>query len=155
MAAKDLNELVADLLRKNIFKSRRAIAHDIGLKDSAFSLVLSRPDRRLTTDQCFRLANRLRAYPGTILRIANRPDSAAIVDAAWPKPTQTRLTRGEYELIKQWRRISMGSKHHLAAVIQIFAEKEGARSAGPDGPLNTASPKRPRTGPRRSPRTRS
>ena len=116
-----LEAYIDQLIDHRIFQTRSDVAAECGMTDAALSQAINKPqERRLTVEQCLRLARKIDEHPATVLRQAGRPEAAQVVEDLWPgKKNRHPLTRRERELIKQWRIISVKHKHHIEAIVDI------------------------------------
>ena len=147
---KKLERFLDELIETRMFRTRREIAEECGTTDQGLSQALSDPQRRLSVEQCLRLARRIRAHPVAILRMAGRDEAAAVLEDLWPrKHDLVAITRSERELIDQWRAMTISDRHHLSALIKICAERERARTAGHGGPARDATRVWPRPKPKK------
>lgn len=153
-SARKLERYLDGLIETGVFRTRGEIAAECGTTDDLLSHVLNTPNRRLSVEQCLRLARKVEAYPAVILRVAGRDDVANVLDDLWPRKRDlVHLTRKERELVTQWRELQWRERHHLEGLMGIFAERRAsARSAGPEARARAgrrvSTPKRMQAGSR-------
>ena len=134
-----LQRFFTSLIENGSFRTHREIALEMKTTEVNLSQVLREPGRFLSVEQCLRLAGKIDEYPGEVLRKAGRPEMADIIDALWPRERNfIALTRGERELIQQWRKIPTLTRRHLVALVAINAAL-AVRLDGPRGPAPRAS----------------
>lgn len=135
-----LDKFIDELIETRVFKTRGQIAAACGTTDAGLSQILGDPHRRLSVEQCLRLAIRTQTDPAELLRMAGRLDGAKLVDQLWPRDSRNTLalTQGERELIEQWRDLTISGRHHVGAVMAMCAETARARMSGASGVLRTA-----------------
>ena len=127
-----LEQYLDGLIENRKFRTRSEIASECGTTDDGLSHVLADPNRRLSVQQCLRLARKLEEHPTKILRVAGWGDVAAVLEDVWPKRRDlVHLTRKERELVQQWRALPWRERHHLEGLMVIFAERQA--SAASDG----------------------
>jgi hypothetical protein len=134
--AETLETFLDRLIEDNVFQTHRQIALECGMKEPVLSLVLTDPRRRLTVEQCLRLARRANVHPPNLLRVAGRTEAADVVEELWPQAQKKHFTRKECELIDRWRQLSLRSKH---AVFGMCVELAAAATAGTDGGVRGGS----------------
>jgi hypothetical protein len=147
---KKLERLLDELIETRVFHTRREIAEECGITDQGLSQVLSDPQRRLSVEQCLRLARKIRANPVAILRVAGRTEAATVLEDLWPRDRDlVAITRSEREVIDQWRTMTISDRHHLGALMKICADRERARTDGRGGPARDATRAWPRPKPKK------
>lgn len=129
---RQLERFIDELIEKRLFKTRSEVARACGMKEQLLAMVLSGryPERRLTIGQCLRLAQSIQESAAKILRLAGRPEDAAVVDDLWSPAKAFPVNRSERELITQWRLISYDDRHHVNGIVEILARKARADSDG-------------------------
>lgn len=137
-----LERFVDSLIEANMFRNRREVARECGMSDAALSQVLKndpQKPRRLSVEQCLRLARKIHAHPAEVLKMAGRPDMAAIVTDLWPTKLSM-VTRSEKEMYTQWRTLTVNNRYHIRAIIRVCAE-QAARTTGAGRSARAASPR--------------
>jgi hypothetical protein len=128
------------LIEARVFRTKAELAEECGTTSAGLSQALTAPTRRLSVEQCLRLARRIKAHPAAVLRIAGRDEAAAVIDDLWPRKRDlVAITQSEREVLQLWRDMTISDRHHLSALIKICAERERARTAGRGGPVRVAT----------------
>lgn len=127
-----LGRYLDELIDWRVFRTRGEIAAACGTTDAGLSDVLNEDlNRRLSVEQCLRLARTVKAHPVTVLRMAGRDEAADVLDDVWPrKRNLVHLTRSEQELVKQWRELTLDYRHHVGAMIVVAVAGLRASLAG-------------------------
>jgi hypothetical protein len=130
MPQQKLQRYLGLLIEKGIFHSHNDIADVCGMTRDLLSHVLNAPERRLSVEQCLRLALEIREHPPAVLRVAGREDAADVLEEVWPRK-RGHITRSEQDLVDRWRQLTLKARHHLGGLIAIHAERGSADSDGP------------------------
>jgi hypothetical protein len=128
---KKLEQFLDALIDRREFRTHREIAAEIGTTDHGLSQCLYDPRRRLSVEQCLRLARKIGAHPMVVLRIAGRHETANVLDELWPqKRDLVALTGREREVIQQWRSTTLDDQGHLWALLRRCADLGRVRTDG-------------------------
>lgn len=126
-----LGRYIDDLIRKGVFRTKGEFAAACGTPDSVLNVILNQPGRRLSVEQCLRLALAIKEPVTVVLRRAGRAEAAQLWEDLTPqKRTLVSLTRTEREVIKQWREITTKDRNHVSAILEMSVELERARMNG-------------------------
>lgn len=123
---------VDEILNSGIFKTRRAIASALGMKESTFSKSVQE-DGTLTVEQCIRFAGVTGGSLVGILQLIGRRDLARLANELIGPSQDLRLTRWERELIDEWRGSTETDRHALFAIARQLRRARGAFTGSPHG----------------------
>jgi plasmid maintenance system antidote protein VapI len=139
-----------DRLIAEKFGTAHELAKAIGMSSSAFSHGV-REEGTLSFENCVRLAVAIGERPSMILKLARKPEMAAIADRAFT--THMGLSPREKDLIKTWRKLDEDAQYAHETLMQIAKEpkKPRARAVPSSGAANAADKTRAKKrGPKRA-----
>ena len=131
-----------DRLILDRFGTANALAEAIGMSASAFSHGV-REEGTLSVENCLRLADATGERPSVILKLARKPEMAALSDRLFGG--RMTLSRREKELIQTWRELDEDARNAHETLMQITKQQKqrapGAPSSGSGSSAAKAKPK--------------
>ena len=116
---------IDEVLQTRHIKTRKEIAHAIGMKESTFSKSVQE-EGMLTVEQCIRLAGMLGVPVAGILDLTGRHDLARLANQMLEPSDKRQLSKYEWEMIQQWRQTTETGRQALYAVARHMRRAQSA-----------------------------